>query len=68
MGTADLYIYSVDMNLIYSGQTQILVLDKNVVQWNCRDNSGAKLRTGIYLYVLKSGNDVKKGKFVVLND
>ena len=68
VGTADLYIYSVDMNLIYSGQTQILVLDKNVVQWNCRDNSGAKLRTGVYLYVLKSGNDVKKGKFVVLND
>ena len=67
-GTVDLSIYSADMRRVYSGQTTVLALDKAVVQWNCMNNSGGKLNSGVYFYVIKSGDIVKKGKFVILND
>jgi len=67
-GNADLYIYSVDMDLIYSGMHRILAFNKTVVQWKCADNYGNKLGSGVYLYIVKSGDKIKKGKFVIIND
>jgi hypothetical protein len=67
-GSAEIYIYSIDMNLVYSGSARILVMDKIVVQWNCVDSGGRKLGSGVYFYVVKSGDKIKKGKFVILND
>ncbi len=67
-GNVELYIYSVDMNLVYSGEVKVLALNNAVVQWNCKDKWGKKLGSGIYFYVIKSGDTIKKGKFAVLND
>lgn len=64
--TAQLYIYSVDMNLIYSGL--INIVSNEIISWNCLDNNGKKLSTGIYIYVTISGDAVKKGKLVIQND
>lgn len=67
-GIADLNIYSVDMSLVYSGPKSIVATDKIAVGWNARDLRGNKLATGVYLYVTKSGDKIKKGKFVIYND
>ncbi|PKL83346.1 MAG: hypothetical protein CVV24_05350 [Ignavibacteriae bacterium HGW-Ignavibacteriae-3] len=67
-GVADLNIYSVNMNLVYSGTKRIVATDKISVGWDARDSRGKKVATGIYLYVTKSGDKIKKGKFVIYND
>lgn len=66
--TAELKIFSVDMNLIYSGTLDVHKNDKIFVGWNVKSNSGEKLPTGVYLYVSKSEGKIKKGKFVVYNE
>lgn len=65
---AELKIFSADMNLLYSGNLEIAKNDKVFVKWNARKNNGDKLPTGIYLYVSKSGDKIKKGKFAVYNE
>lgn len=67
-GTGWLYIYSIDMNLVYSAQKRIVATDKIVVGWDARDENKSKLSTGVYFYVTKSGDKIKKGKFVIYND
>ncbi len=67
-GNAELYIYSVDMTLVYSITKRILVSDKIVISWDAHDAKGNKLATGVYLFVTKSGDKIKKGKFVIYND
>lgn len=67
-GYANLYVYSVDMDLIYSGEHKIYSSDKTVIKWNARNNEMKKLATGIYFYVVSSGDNIKKGKFVIYND
>lgn len=67
-GYADLYIYSVDMKLIYSGEQKIFTSDKVVVRWDALDNEKRKLATGVYIYVVKSSDYIKKGKFVIYNE
>lgn len=67
-GFVDLYIYSTDMNLVYSGQKRIVATEKIVVPWDARDSNQRKLATGVYFYVIKCGEDILKGKFVIYND
>lgn len=64
--TAELSIFSIDMKLVYSGQKPVLA--ERVISWDVFDQTGKKLGTGVYLYVTKSGNTIKKGKFVIYND
>ncbi len=64
--TAELSIFSIDMKLVYSGQKHVLA--ERVISWDVFDQTGKKLGTGVYLYVTKSGNTIKKGKFVIYND
>ncbi len=63
---AQLYIYSVDMNLVYSGL--INIVSNEMISWNCLDNNDKKLGTGVYIFVAKTGDTVKKGKLVIQND
>ena len=67
-GNVDLYIYSTDMNLVYSGQKRIVATEKIVVPWDAKDSNQHKLATGVYFYVIKCGEDIIKGKFVIYND
>jgi hypothetical protein len=67
-GAADLYVFSVDMDLIYSGELRVFVSDKNLVKWDARDGSGERLSSGVYFYVIKADDETKKGKFVVINE
>jgi len=67
-GYANLYVYSIDMDLVYSGEHKIYSSDKTVIKWDVRNNEMKKLATGIYFYVVSSGDNIKKGKFVIYND
>jgi hypothetical protein len=65
---ADLNIYTTSMDLVYSGRERILLGDKIVVRWDALDSDGNKLPTGVYIYVTKSDDNIRKGKFVIYND
>jgi len=65
----ELSIYSVDMNLIYSGSKLINRSNEKVtIPWDGLDNKGSQIPSGIYLFVTKSGDSIKKGKLVIYND
>jgi hypothetical protein len=64
----ELYIYSADMNLIYSGTQKILLSDKLAMTWNGLNSNGEKLATGVYFYLTKTSEKTNKGKFVIFND
>jgi hypothetical protein len=66
-GEAELNIYSSDMNLIYSNTHRIILSDKISVSWNALDNNGNRLTSGVYIYVTKANDEVKKGKIVIFN-
>ncbi|NWF89876.1 MAG: hypothetical protein HXY50_10495 [Ignavibacteriaceae bacterium] len=67
--TVGLYIFNTAMELIYSNDAEeIDKLNKNVISWTVKDNQGEKLASGVYFYVIKNGDDIQKGKLVILHD
>ena len=67
--TVDFNVYSVGMQLFCSKEEAIKNLpgDQKGVVWNGLDNDGNKLASGVYIYVIKKGDDVIKGKVVIFN-
>lgn len=69
IGEARLYIYTADMNLVYEGIGKIIAPnDKFVLEWNARDAENNKLSSGVYLYVTKSEDTIKKGKIIIFSE
>ncbi len=68
--TVDFNVYSVGMQLFYSKEEIIKNLpgDQKGVVWKGLDNEGNKLGSGVYIYVIKNGDDVVKGKVVIFNE
>ncbi|MCF8241410.1 MAG: hypothetical protein K9J16_08475 [Melioribacteraceae bacterium] len=66
--SAELNIYNVNMNLMYSSTHEIIAGEKVFLKWNGFDNMGGKLPTGVYIYVAKSADTVNKGKLVIYNE
>lgn len=67
---AELYIFSSNMELIFSDKQEVFIsrLNAPAVSWNGKDNEGDKVASGIYLYVTKRGSEIKKGKLAIFND
>lgn len=65
---AYLNVYSASMDLLYSGFLNITSGNQVRLKWNCLDKNNAKLPTGVYIYVTKSGDTIKKGKLVIYNE
>jgi hypothetical protein len=64
-----LYIFSTAMELVYSNDDmQRDNQNKSVVKWKVKDNQGRKLASGVYIYVLKVGDNIEKGKLVIVHD
>lgn len=64
-----LYIFSTAMELVYSNDDESRdAQNRNIISWRVRDNQNRKLASGVYVYVIKSGNEVEKGKLVILHD
>ncbi len=68
--TVDFNVYSVGMQMFYNKEEIIKILpgDQKGVVWNGFDNDGTKLASGVYIYVIKKGDDVVKGKVVIFNE
>jgi len=66
----DLNIYSVGMQLVFSKQLNIQNLpgDQKGISWNGLDNDSQKLASGVYIYVIKKGDEVITGKVVIFNE
>jgi hypothetical protein len=68
-GNSYLNIYNIAMKLVYSANPSVgNQFGHKVVMWNGLDNQNKKLSTGVYIYVTKSNNEIKKGKLVILNE
>lgn len=64
-----LYIFTSAMVLVYSNDGEPRNnQNKNSISWQVRDNQNRKLASGVYIYVIKDGDDVQKGKLVILHD
>ena len=63
-------VYSSDMSLVYSESKPASSLLNNTVgvDWDGKDDGGDKLASGVYIYVIKQGDQVIKGKVVIFNE
>jgi hypothetical protein len=68
-GNTEVEIYNIAMKLVYSTSQKVdYIYGQKVVRWNALDNHNNKVSSGIYIYVTKSGNEIKKGKLVIFNE
>jgi hypothetical protein len=67
--TVDFNIYTSGMNLLFQSEEIVKFLPGEQVGiiWNVLDQSGDKLASGVYIYVIKKGDDITKGKLVIFN-
>ena len=67
-GIAKLTIYSTSMDLIYNGNLTIYNGENIVVRWDGLNNYGAKISSGIYIYITESDGRYNKGQIAILNN
>jgi hypothetical protein len=68
-GYAEVDIYNIAMKLVYSTNQKVnYVYGQKVVRWDGMDKNNRKLSSGVYIYVTKSGDEIKKGKLVIFNE
>lgn len=67
---ASLNIYSIGMQLVYAAGKNIQNLpgSKRGISWNGLDEDGNKLASGVYIYVIRRGDEIVKGKVVIFNE
>lgn len=64
-----IWIYNLDGELIFEsvvGPYNINYL-KPYFSWECNNNSGNRISSGIYFYLLRMGKDSRKGKIIIIN-
>jgi len=61
-----IWIYELDGALVFKDNIGKLSQLENVYRWDGRNNSGAKLASGLYIFVLNIGEDYKRGKIAVV--
>ena len=57
------------MKLVYSTSKYVSELNYlPYIDWDGLDNNKNKLASGVYIYVIKQGDEVIKGKVVIFNE
>ncbi|MFZ0452619.1 MAG: MXAN_6640 family putative metalloprotease [Ignavibacteriaceae bacterium] len=66
---ADLNIYTISMQLVYSTSDFASPGKKGsyILRWNGLDSNGKKLPSGVYIYYTKNGSNTTSGKIVIFN-
>lgn len=65
----DLNIYTPAMELVYASEGLLNTYGGlKVISWNGFNDKNKKVGSGVYIYAIKKGNDISKGKLVILND
>ena len=60
------------MELVYKSEKTITLITKNssnffAITWDAMDDKNEKLASGVYIYVIQRGDEITKGKVVILN-
>jgi hypothetical protein len=66
----DFNVYSSDMTLVHTAKLAAAPLLNNTIgiNWNGKDGDGNRLTSGVYIVVIKNGDDIFKGKVVIFNE
>jgi hypothetical protein len=65
----DFQVYTPGLKLVYSATKVVGVVNNSPnIEWDGLDNSDSKLASGVYIYVIKYGDEVIKGKVVIFNE
>ncbi|MBT7469893.1 MAG: hypothetical protein HN692_05745, partial [Candidatus Cloacimonetes bacterium] len=62
-----IFIYDLVGNLIFFDEIELFSKENQFYSWDCKDNFGLQISSGIYFYILKMGEHSKKGKFIIIN-
>ena len=62
-----LRIFNLSGELIFEKKVGPYYNPIDFFSWECRNNGGKEVSSGIYFYILQMGNDAKKGKIVLIN-
>jgi len=66
----DFRVYTSGLKEVFSATKTLgpLINNSRGIYWNGFDNSGKKVASGVYIYVIKQGDEVVKGKVVIFNE
>ncbi len=67
----DFNVYSSGLELVYSETNKSIGPLKNNslgIYWSGLDNNNNKVGSGVYIFVIKQGDEVIKGKVVIFNE
>ena len=64
-----IWIYNLDGELIFESKVGPYNVDNLMpyFSWECNNNSGKRVSSGIYFYLLRMGKDSRKGKIIIIN-
>jgi len=65
-GSADFYIYDLEGNLVNTFSAEFLSEDYNSAEWDLSNQSGKKVASGMYFYLIKYSDLYKKGKIAII--
>ncbi|MDR3668792.1 MAG: hypothetical protein P4L35_18295 [Ignavibacteriaceae bacterium] len=61
-------VYTVAMKLVYSSNMNLSYYNgQKVITWDGKNSFSNKLSTGVYIYIIKSGDNLNTGKLVIIN-
>jgi hypothetical protein len=65
----DFNVYTSGMELVYKSEETLKFLpgEQVGVIWNGMDDNSEKLASGVYIFVIQKGDEIRKGKIVIFN-
>ena len=62
-----LRIFNLNGELVFEKKVGPYYSPKDFISWDCKNNEGREVSSGIYLYILQMGKYTSKGKIVLIN-